>query len=85
MIRAGSVTAPSREGLMRRLHVAVGIFSVLALAGCPSEFGKDGRIAKASHQDAQNQLGIKRCSDAYKDEVCKGPNKDPEACRQCSE
>lgn len=81
--RAGSVDGPSREGHMRRLHVAVGILSVLALTGCPSEFGKGGRIDKASNQDAQSQLGIKRCSEAYKDEVCNGPQRNERKCREC--
>ena len=70
---------------MRRLHVAVGILSVLALTGCPSEFGKEGRIAKAEHHDAQDQFGIKRCSEAYRNEVCEGPHKDDEKCSQCRE
>lgn len=33
---------------MRWIHVAVAILSVIATTGCPSEFGKDGRVAKAS-------------------------------------
>ncbi len=68
---------------MRWFLLGAVVLSVLVLSGCPSEFGKDGRVGKAVHQDAQNQLGIRRCSDAYKKEVCEGPSKDPEKCRKC--
>lgn len=53
------------------------------MIGCPSEFGKDGRVAKAVHKDVQESLVIKRCSDAYKDAVCKGPNSNPKKCKEC--
>jgi hypothetical protein len=67
---------------MRWLQVGVVVLSVMALIGCPSEFGKDGRIAKAVHKDT---MGVVRriCSDKERWEVCNGPNKDPEKCREC--
>ena len=68
---------------MRWLHVTVGIFAALALTGCPSEFGKEGRVAKAAHHDAQDQLGIVGCSEAYKREVCGGPGYNHEECLKC--
>jgi hypothetical protein len=83
LLRGDSFERPSPEELMQRLQVAAGILSVLALTGCPSEFGKEGRIAKAVHKDAQEQFSIERCSDAYEQEVCDGPNKDSEECRKC--
>jgi hypothetical protein len=66
-----------------RLLAVVGVLSFVVMTGCPSEFGKEGRIAKAVHQDVKENLIIKRCSDAYRNEVCKGPNKDPDKCREC--
>jgi hypothetical protein len=68
---------------MRWLHVAVGILSALALTGCPSEFGKDGRVAKAAHQDAQDQIGIVGCSEQYKHKVCDAPHRDEKECLKC--
>lgn len=67
---------------MRWRHLAVGMLSALALTGCPSEFGKDGRVSKAAHKDA---MGITRriCSEQELWEVCKGPNKDPDKCHEC--
>jgi hypothetical protein len=66
---------------MRWRLAAVGVLALM-MAGCPSGFGKEGRVAKAVHQDA---LGIVRkiCSEKEHWEVCNGPNKDPERCREC--
>jgi hypothetical protein len=49
----------------------------------PSEFGKEGRVAKSVHKDAQDQLGIKRCSQERKNEVCAGPLRDEQKCLEC--
>lgn len=84
MMRAGKVESPWREELMRRLQVAVVVLSVLALTGCPSEFGKDGRVNKAVRQDTQEQLlFITGCSKTRFEEVC-GPGKwDSDECLKC--
>ena len=68
---------------MRWLQAAVLVLSVLAMIGCPSEFGKDGRLNKAAHKDVQEQLVIKRCSDAYKEKVCKSPQRNEQKCLEC--
>ena len=68
---------------MRWLQAGVGILAVMAMTGCPSEFGKDGRIGKAVHKDAQEQLVITRCSEERKNEVCKGPQRDAKKCLEC--
>jgi hypothetical protein len=68
---------------MRWFQAAVAILSVLVMTGCPSEFGKDGRVSKAVHKDAREQLGLTGCSDRYRWEVCEGPNKDPQKCQAC--
>jgi hypothetical protein len=59
------------------------VLSVIALTGCPSEFGKEGRIAKAVRKDTQEQLSITRCSEARRKEVCEGPQQDSDKCREC--
>ncbi|MFL5350772.1 MAG: hypothetical protein ACJ8AT_38875 [Hyalangium sp.] len=70
---------------MRWLQAGVVVLSVMAMTGCPSELGKDGRVAKAVHNDSQeNLLMLKSCSQAFKDAVCgNGPDKDEKKCHQC--
>jgi hypothetical protein len=68
---------------MRRFEVGMGVLVLMVLSGCPSEFGKDGRVAKAVHQDSMEHLVITRCSEARKKEVCEGPNRDPRECEKC--
>ncbi|WP_224241607.1 hypothetical protein [Hyalangium gracile] len=64
--------------------MAVGILSALALTGCPSEFGKDGRVAKAVHKDAEEQvLELTRCSEARRREVCAPGKQSSDECRRC--
>lgn len=43
-------------GLMRWLQVNAVVLVAVALAGCPSEFGKDGRIGKAVEKDVNEQF-----------------------------
>ncbi len=61
------------------------VLSVMAMTGCPSEFGKDGRVAKAVHKDSEeNLLELKQCSDAWKQEVCgDGPHRNRAECEKC--
>jgi hypothetical protein len=69
---------------MRRLHARILVLSTLVLTGCPSEFGKNGRVRKAVHKDSQEHLlYITGCSEARKREVCEGPLKDPVECEKC--
>lgn len=68
---------------MRWLQVGVGVLSFMVMTGCPSEFGREGRIAKAVHQDVQENLVITRCSEERKKEVCEGPQRNPKECRKC--
>jgi hypothetical protein len=68
---------------MRWIQVGVVVLSGMVMSGCPSEFGREGRIAKAIHKDVQENLIIKRCSDDYKRKVCDGPQRDEQKCLQC--
>ena len=85
-IGAGSVEGPSREALMRWLRLGAVVLSGMATTGCPTEFGKDGRIAKAADKDAkENVMELKGCSPQRRQEVC-GPGQErSRACLECGE
>jgi hypothetical protein len=68
---------------MGRLQVGAIILAAMAMTGCPSGFGREGRIDKAVHQDVQDNLIITRCSEARKKEVCEGPTRNPVECEKC--
>jgi hypothetical protein len=69
---------------MRSLQVNAVVLAAVALAGCPSEFGKDGRIDKAVEKDVQEQLdNLPLCSEEYVEEACYGPNQDEAECKRC--
>ena len=67
-----------------RWRLAAVVVSSLVIAGCPSEFGKDGRVDQAVHKDTQ-ELVIKRCSNERIEEVCGRGKEDSEDCRKCRE
>jgi hypothetical protein len=67
---------------MRWLSVGVVVLSVSATAGCPSEFGKDGRIGKAVHKDSTD-MAIRGCSDTRRDEVCAPGRETSQECLDC--
>jgi hypothetical protein len=59
------------------------VLSITATTGCPSEFGKDGRVAKAIHADSQ-ELVIRRCSQEKIEEVCGNGKENTPECKKCS-
>ncbi|HEX8704582.1 MAG TPA: hypothetical protein VF815_37465 [Myxococcaceae bacterium] len=62
----------------------VALVSVLAMTGCPSEFGKDGRVDRAIEQDTHDQfLFIKGCTKAQFKEVCTADKWDSDECKKC--
>ncbi len=67
---------------MRWPQLAVAVLSVLAMIGCPTEFGKEGRVSKAVGKDSL-ELVREVCPEKKYWEVCYGPNKDPDECREC--
>jgi hypothetical protein len=68
---------------MPGFRAAVAALSVLTATGCPSEFGKEGRVSKAVRKDSQEQLMIKRCSDWERRRVCSPGKEDSDECRAC--
>ena len=58
------------------------MLSFVVMTGCPSEFGREGRIAKAIHQDTVDMV-IKSCSDERRAEVCGHGKEQSRACLEC--
>ena len=84
MIRTDSFEDLYLEESMRWLPVASIMLSGLVVTGCPSEFGKDGRIAKAVHKDAEEQIIIvKHCKSAERERVCAHGQENSRACLEC--
>jgi hypothetical protein len=70
---------------MRWCHAGMMLFAALTLAGCPSEFGRHGRVANAVHQDTL-ELVQKDCSPAELKKFCEGDKKNSQECRdECGE
>lgn len=57
---------------MRRRVACIGLLSLLALTGCPEDFGKDGTMDRAAHQDVEDMFR-KRCTQEKYEEFCKDP------------
>jgi hypothetical protein len=68
---------------MRWFQAGVALLAILAMTGCPSEFGKEGRVAKAVHKDSEEQLGIQRCGEKRRREVCAPGKEYSDECRRC--
>ncbi len=67
---------------MRWFQAAVGLLLVLVLAGCPSEFGKEGRVSKAVGKDAA-ELATPQCSEEEIEEVCGNDQEHTPECKAC--
>jgi hypothetical protein len=58
---------------------------LMVSTGCPSDFGKGGRVDRASHKDSL-ELVRKHCSQQEYDEACGGDRKYTQGCRDaCGE
>lgn len=69
---------------MRWLQVGVAVLAVTAMSGCPSEFGKDGRVNKAVHKDTQEHfLYITRCDERWEEKVCAPGKENSDDCKRC--
>lgn len=67
---------------MRWLGAGIGLLVLLTMTGCPSEFGRDGRVQKAIHQDTVDMV-IKICSEARRAELCGNGQENSPACLKC--
>jgi hypothetical protein len=66
---------------MRWLQAGMGVLALMMMTGCPSEFGKDGRVNKAIHQDTVD-LYLKRCNDQQQELHCGGDKQGTPECRK---
>ena len=53
--------------------------ALVTLTGCPEEFGKEGRIERAAHQDVVERLR-KRCSEEDLKQYCPEDDVQSEEC-----
>jgi hypothetical protein len=60
----------------------VAVLSFMSMTGCPSEFGKEGRVAKAIHKDTADMV-IRRCSNERIEEVCGNGKQHTPQCQEC--
>jgi len=68
---------------MRWSVVATGLFALVMSTGCPSEFGRDGRINKAVRRDSKELLQ-NDCPRAIFLEFCSNGREDtPECIEEC--
>ncbi len=69
---------------MRWPDMAVFVLSITVLTGCPSEFGKDGRVNKAVQQDTQeHMLFVEGCAKETFRVVCAPGKWHSEECVMC--
>jgi hypothetical protein len=64
---------------MQWLRAETGALAFIMFTGCPSEFGKEGRIAQAVHNDSM-EIVRKHCSQKEYDAVCGGNRENTQAC-----
>jgi hypothetical protein len=70
---------------MRWHHAGMAMLLLMVVTGCPSEFGKEGRVNKAVHKDML-ELSRHHCDDKEYDWYCGGYKKDTQRCRDhCGE
>jgi hypothetical protein len=68
---------------MRWRHAGTAVVVLTMMTGCPSEFGRDGRVAKAVHQDSL-ELVRKHCDEQTRKKYCSGGRENtPECIREC--
>lgn len=68
---------------MRWHYAGTGMVVLTMMAGCPSEFGKEGRINKAVRKDSL-ELVRKYCDQATFEKFCSGGRENtPDCLREC--
>jgi hypothetical protein len=70
---------------MQWLRAGTGTLALMILTGCPSEFGREGRVAKAVHNDSL-ELVRKYCSEKDYKTFCEGGREHtPECIDKCGQ
>lgn len=67
---------------MRWRTICVCAVSLVAMTGCPEEFGKNGRINKAIHKNLMERLQ-KKCMPAQIHELCMDEETYEECLKRC--
>ena len=68
---------------MRWRHIATGLFSLTMMTGCPSEFGRDGRVNKAVQKDAKELIQYECPEDIFEEHCSEGRENTPECLKEC--
>ncbi len=61
-------------------HVGTGLLALTMMTGCPSEFGKEGRVDRAAHKDSL-ELVRRRCSPEEVQRYCAHGRENSKECR----
>jgi hypothetical protein len=67
---------------MRWRTVAVGALALAGLTGCPDDFGKDGTMDRAAHQDVLELVRKHECSEKVYKEFCSRGREQSQECRK---
>ena len=65
-----------------RGFVGVAVVCVTVMTGCPSEYGREGRIAEAVLKDETENSAV-RCSQAEIEKACANGKQNTRACQDC--
>ena len=68
---------------MRWSLVATGLFALTMMTGCPSEFGRDGRVNKAIRRDAKELIPEDCPKDVFRKFCSDGRENTPECIEEC--
>lgn len=67
---------------MRWRTVAVGALALVGLTGCPEDFGKDGTMDRAAHQDVLELLRKHECTKEEYELFCSRGREASAECRK---
>jgi hypothetical protein len=69
---------------MRWRTLAVWALALAGLTGCPDDFGKDGTMDRAAHQDVLELMRKSECSKEVYEKLCaRGREASPECRKAC--
>ena len=70
----------SRRNYLKWRNALTGVSVVMAMTGCPSEFGKNGRVDQAAHRDTL-EISRRRCSPEEERQYCGNGREHSQECR----
>ena len=66
---------------MRRQTAVLCALSLMAMTGCPEEFGIEGRVNKVVHKDVMESI-TKRCTEDEYRKFCRAGQEQRKECRE---